>query len=268
MKPVIRTTDPVRRCAVPICLKGKAEHDTAVLGLHGFGGYPGELALPAQRLYARGVDVFVPRLPGHGTSQDDFDKTDRYDWVAAAVDAYRDMSSMYTHVHLLGHSMGGAIACLVAARFPVERMVLMAPALKFINPSIKMVPLLQLLRHRISVPWEQDPTITFFDDRNPDDDAYLGQEYWSVLNLRKVYELLTLSKAAVASLAKITASVMVLTGDADQTVDPSVGELIERQVLGTVHTVHLPEAGHLIPYDRDELAREKAMEVTVNFLTS
>jgi carboxylesterase len=83
----------------------------AVLCIHGFGGYPGELALPARYLYEAGFDVPVPRLPGHGTSQKDFDRTDRFDWVGAACDGLADALKRYEHVHLLGHSMGGGQSC-------------------------------------------------------------------------------------------------------------------------------------------------------------
>jgi len=60
----------VRRCARPIeHLEGNRR---VVLSIHGYTGYPGELAFIGRELAAAGWDVRIPRLTGHGTSGSDF----------------------------------------------------------------------------------------------------------------------------------------------------------------------------------------------------
>ena len=88
----------VRKCALPIALHSKelrGGQETgygrrAILGLHGFAGYPGELSLPASVLQKEGYSVFVPRLPGHGTNSEDFNTTSHHDWIRKAVDSYEE----------------------------------------------------------------------------------------------------------------------------------------------------------------------------------
>lgn len=63
--------------------------------IHGYRGYPGELVRPAEDLFNIGFDVFVPRLPGNGTSSDDFIKTKGKDWITLAQNALDDLSKQY-----------------------------------------------------------------------------------------------------------------------------------------------------------------------------
>ena len=90
-------------------------HNECWLFIHGYRGIPGELVRPAIDLYEAGFDVFVPRLPGHGTSWQDFTRTRSRDWMGLAENALKDLSRRYDKVHLLGHSMGTAMAAILSA---------------------------------------------------------------------------------------------------------------------------------------------------------
>ncbi len=256
-------TPKVRTCARPIYLEGTAP--AAVLGLHGFGGYPGELALPASRLKERGLTVHIPRLPGHGTSARDFDRTGARDWLTAAEQAYIELASSYEQVHIMGHSMGGLLALIIAERYTVDRLVLMAPALSMNSRLFRFAPLLRLFRHHIPIAWESDPSVTFFDERDPGDDAYLGREYWGQLNLRAISELAGLQKRAAGQLSVVDSAVLLLTAELDRAVSPRVGTILKAQLSGPLRHVHLRHATHLIPYDRCTEDRELAMAEIVNW---
>ena len=80
----------------------------AVLLLHGWTGWAGRLGYVAQRLADSGFTVEVPRLPGHGTSLQDFLATDAGDWYRRAVDSYLDLRSVHDNVFVAGTSMGPA----------------------------------------------------------------------------------------------------------------------------------------------------------------
>ena len=71
----------VVKASRPFTLLHKEKSRKAVLLIHGFTGYPGEMVRPAEDLYLAGFDVFVPRLPGHGTTGKDFMKSGKEDWV-------------------------------------------------------------------------------------------------------------------------------------------------------------------------------------------
>ena len=130
-----RDLPSVRQCARPILLQGE-KAKAAVLGIHGYGGYPGELALPAIRLHALGFTVYVPRLPGHGTSGSDFEKSSRKDWYRCVREAYMNLHADYDQVYVIGHSMGGILALLLAFEFTIPRIILSAPAFKLKHKAI------------------------------------------------------------------------------------------------------------------------------------
>jgi pimeloyl-ACP methyl ester carboxylesterase len=118
------------------------------LYLHGLGGsstnWTDLAALLAGRLDAAAID-----LPGAGRS----DPADRYTIVALAGRVIRWIEHAGRGpVHLLGNSLGGTVAVVVAAGRPdlVSTLTLISPALPFLNPrrslQSRMVPLLAVPR--------------------------------------------------------------------------------------------------------------------------
>lgn len=258
----------VRRCARPIAHVHAVASRKAVVCLHGFTGYPGEMALPATRLYEDGWDVFVPRYPGHGTNGEDFIASRGSQWLGEAERSYVEAASRYEEVSLVGHSMGGIIAVILAQRYAVKRMVLYAPALLILSlPSLRVF-LLSLFVKRKAQSWTQDTRYRFFDERDEDDDAFLGAEYWSWIYPKQIVELERLRRKALAVLPTMTTDTLVLTGGNDTSVPQAVGPLIVQKGKGNNEWVHLPNASHLIPYDLDEASRQEAMQKTIVWLNS
>lgn len=257
----------VRKCARPIALMHTPRAAKAVVGLHGYTGYPGELALPAQELYAAGFDVFIPRYPGHGTSGKDFLTTRRSDWIGEAEQVYRETAEIYDEVAIMGHSMGGAIAVILAARYGVKKMVLYAPALLLPTLPRALITCMSFFMKRKAQPWKRDPRYSFFDDRDAEDDAYLGSEYWSWIYPRQLRELAAIRDEAVQVLPTMETDSLVFTGGEDETVPQEVGIMVVQKGKGDNNWIHLPKATHLIPYDYDNNSRIEAMERTVAWLT-
>lgn len=112
-----------------ICfVRGGRKRDAPVLLLHGFGASK-ENWLHMQPLIGKGFSMIAPDLPGFGES--DFHPGQSYDFLSQArrVAAFIEASSSGP-VHLIGNSMGGAIAAYVAAARPdlVRSLVLMNAA--------------------------------------------------------------------------------------------------------------------------------------------
>lgn len=258
----------VRKCARPITLIHTPKADKAVVCLHGFTGYPGEMALPAKELFAAGFDVFVPRYPGHGTNAKDFMSTRRDDWIGEAERVYRQSAENYTEVSLVGHSMGGAIAVILAERYGTKKMVLYAPALVLPTLPRCLITFMGYFMKRKAQPWQSDPRYTFFDERDADDDAYLGAQYWSWIYPRQLRELALIKDEAVKALASLETDTLVCTGGEDVTVPQDAGILVVQEGKGNNNWLHLPKATHLIPYDFDNSSRIEAMERTVVWLSA
>lgn len=219
----------------------------AVLLLHGFTGFPGELRLQAESLASAGFAVVAPRYPGHGSTGADFLTTDANDWLRRAIDAWLELKAEYRKVHVAGHSMGGAIAVLVASALDVPRLVLLAPALETKDSRLWLTPFMAPFApriHRDREPSERDreaPRRVLFD------------EYWNWDNPREAACLLALKRAARRRLPKVRSRIMVVTGGKDEAVPPTVGPYIAGRATAaaSVEVKELELAGHLFPFDAD-----------------
>ena len=101
--------------------------------LHGFGADRLSWTANAPALAQR-LPVLVADLPGHGTAAD-IEARSFEAVLALAVDAVESLvreraaSGLGTRLHLIGHSLGGALAIALAARdtLPVASLVALAP---------------------------------------------------------------------------------------------------------------------------------------------
>jgi len=207
--------------ALPRFLPGGRE---GVLLLHGFTGTPRDLAGLGGRLGEGGFAVSIPRLPGHGTNGEDFLQTGWRDWLRAAVDAFSDLRARCETVHLVGYSMGGLLAVLLASRFPVGRLVLLAPALRASNPLLPVSPFLSLLFRRVRWPVK---TVQTIDD--PDYEVQ-AREYWRWRYVPQSASLLRLQRMARRALGAVTSETLTLAGDEDRSVPLSVIPFIAKRI--------------------------------------
>src|SRR5690349_5123499 len=90
--------------------------DTGVLVCHGFTGTPQSMRPWAERLAADGLTVRLPRLPGHGTTWQEMNRTRWADWLAAAERSFAELVDRCDRVFVMGLSMGGALALRIAER--------------------------------------------------------------------------------------------------------------------------------------------------------
>ncbi|HMQ33119.1 MAG TPA: alpha/beta fold hydrolase [Chloroflexaceae bacterium] len=100
--------------------------DHGCLLIHGFGGSPDEMRGLGEQLAARGLTVLGLRLPGHGGPPDQLAAVRWRDWLAAVADAHAYLDGRCARVSVAGFSLGGALAILLAARAPVQRLALLA----------------------------------------------------------------------------------------------------------------------------------------------
>ncbi|WP_157702956.1 MULTISPECIES: alpha/beta hydrolase [Alkalispirochaeta] len=225
----------------------------AVLVLHGFTGYVGEMRFLAEYLHQEGFSVLAPRLPGHGTNNRDFRASGSGDWWRASVEAYLELASRYDQVMVTGLSMGGVLSALLASRFPLARAALLAPALDISNPLVPLTPFLRYLVPPLRKP-EKEP------DQDPERE-YLAREYWNWQWPRETAELYRLVRLGRRALGKITCPTLTVVSAQDDTVPLAVARRIERSIAASERqTLTLEESGHVITDgpDRERVARAVA----------
>lgn len=258
---------PVVHAARPFSMISEEGARCAVLLIHGYGGYPGELVRPARDLFEAGLDVYVPRLPGMGTSGEDFKASKWEDWYRVVSQAFEDLEKRYEKVSLLGHSMGTLLATMLSGEKRVDKLVLAAPAFKVRGANYVLIKFLSLFKKQFSIKWQSDPRFHLHYEGAPSDDEILGKLYWSYLYLEPLLELMKLRRKAVKRFPELTTETLILTSGHDSATDPSVVEpMIMKRKAGRTELVHLPNATHYIFYDIDTESEDYAVDKVVEFL--
>ena len=216
-----------------------------VLLLHGFGDTPQTLSLLARRLARNGYGVLVPLLPGHGRDLDAFRRSRADQWITAARDAFREMSTRYSKVSVVGLSMGGALAVLIAAESrSIQSMALVAPYLGM--PT--------RIRLAARLHWIWGALVGEINARNPRSihdpiEREKNLAYGAVTG-RMLFELSKVMRQARKALARVTAPTLVILSKEDPRVAPEVGEFAMKNLGARDKKLVWTEgAGHIITVD-------------------
>ena len=91
-----------------------------VLLIHGFMAVPQEMRELAEMLHARGYTVYVPRLPGHGTSPDDLKLRRWQEWSQTIRRGHAILKDCHASVVVAGFSTGAGLALRAASQHPQD----------------------------------------------------------------------------------------------------------------------------------------------------
>ena len=221
------------------------EGSHGVLLLHGFGDTPQTLALLARHLKKRGYSVLAPLLPGHGRTLEAFGKSRASEWIAAAKKAYVDMRSRHDSVSVVGLSMGGALAALVASEQPeIPALVLIAPYLGMPR-WLRIAAATHLLWGKLAGQVNGRSPRSIHDPIEREKNLAYGY-----ITGRELHELSTVVRRARESLADVRAPTLIIQSREDPRCSPATAEFALR-TLGSAdkEMVWTEGAGHIITVD-------------------
>jgi carboxylesterase len=247
---------------LPVAGNGRAP---AALLLHGFGDTPQTLAYLAASLRGRGWSVRVPLLPGHGRTLVEWTRTRGADWLAAARDELEALRRAHESVALVGLSMGGALATLLAAddaavsggqaRAPLVALALIAPYLAMPSWMQRLASLHWMIG--ITTPYVggdsgsgERPSIVDAVERE-------RSLAYGATTPKLVHELALLVRAARVALPAVTAPTLLVQSHADNRIAPAVAEwALGALTVADKRLVWIDHGGHVITVDRgrDEVA--------------
>jgi carboxylesterase len=220
----------------------------ACLLMHGFTGSPWDLAPLAEALAAQGYYVRVPRLPGHGTTPEAMLNVTHQDWEQTGEEILGTMAEG-RRVFVGGLSMGALLALRLSVRAPklVAGLALMAPALRFVSPSLRLLarmpesPLLELIRPYVA------KTATDIEDEAALREAPILPAFPSA-RLRDVWAL---QRSTRAVLDQVRAPTLVLQARGDRVVDRRGARELVRSLKSAqrVRYVEISEGRHIMPRD-------------------
>lgn len=105
--------------------------DTGVVLIHDYLSSPGELLPFARYLQHRGVSVYLPRLPGHGTSPENLVGTQFVQWIEAVEEGLVLLRSLCKKKVVGGLGLGGILGLALQARATdIDALFMVAPPQK------------------------------------------------------------------------------------------------------------------------------------------
>ena len=116
----------------------------AVLFIHGYAEHSGRYEHLARQMNKDGIGVFMTDLQGHGQSGGTRCDINNYeDYVDDLSSYFKKITGEFPNVpwYIMGHSMGGTLAVLLAYRYQssIHGLIISAPALKIVSNIPKVV---------------------------------------------------------------------------------------------------------------------------------
>lgn len=224
---------------------------TGVLLSHGFTSSPSSLVPWAMYLAEKGHSVRVPRLPGHGTTWQELNRTKWQDWYAEVDRSLDELRDRCDEVVVAGLSMGGCLALRLAEQRPadVAALVLVNPAVSSTDRRLIAVP---VLRHLV-------PSIGGIgnDIKKPG----IEESGYDRTPLHALYSMTRMWRDVRANLAKVTAPLLLFRSAVDHVVDPSSAKAVLAGVSSPdTREVVLEDSFHVATLDNDaeRIFRESA----------
>jgi carboxylesterase len=237
--PIESTATPLSEPARPELTGGRR---VGVLLSHGFTGSPASMKPWGEALAAKGYAVEVPRLPGHGTTWQEMNKTTWADWYAEVTRAFDKLQAENDHVVVAGLSMGGALVLRLAADRPadVDGVILVNAAVATNRKDVLALPVLKWV-----IP--SFPGITN-DIKKPDTEEF----GYTKTPLKAAHSMMSNWKPLRADLAKVTAPILFFRSATDHVVDPSSSRIIAAAVSSRDFTERmLEDSYHVATLDND-----------------
>ena len=213
---------------------------TGVLVLHGFTGGSFEVR-PLLRYLREETDwlLEVPVLPGHELGGRLAQVTAEA-WLMEAELAYRRLAKRTDRVVVVGFSMGGLIGMYLTLRYPVDRLVLLSAAAKYIEPRMLLADALVLVAEPVT---RQFPPNTFY---------HLYRHKLANTPIRSAYQFTRIVRQVEPYYCQITTPVCIVQGKKDGIVPHASAELLVTS-LGSVEKklIYSDNGKHHICYSED-----------------
>lgn len=237
--------------AIPLENQPSAPTDTAIICIHGFTGTPYEVAPAVDALTQIGAATYAPLLPGHGYQErtkqiEAFALLSENDLLSAARQEIAQAKQRYRYVSMVGFSMGGAIALLMAAEGHLDRCAVISPALRLPKKAELLIPLLTWLSFTLDAPHEEP--------------FYLpGYNFHHSHALRTLWRI---GRHARKQLPNIRCPILGIHSQKDPVVPPVVLPLMQQRISYPIQTNYFNDSGHVMLLDS---SRNEVISTLLNF---
>lgn len=216
--------------------------ETGVLLSHGFTGSPQSMRPWAEHLAAEGFTVRLPRLPGHGTSWQELNRTRFEDWYATIEQVFDELRQRCSTVVVGGLSMGGTLVTKLAEDRGAEvaGVMVVNPAFRFDDWRLVALPALK---------WVLPATPAIGNDIRK---AGVEELAYAKTPLKALHSLVKACEVVVHDLPSVTQPLLLMRSAEDHVVPASSSALMLSRVSSKdVTEVVLENSYHVATLDND-----------------
>ena len=259
MKLPIKEIGEVKSIARPRYYNGSSQKK-AILIIHGFTGHPGDMDYLGNQLNKNlDITVSIPRLSGHGTNATDFRSTVAIDWMRSAIDSYLDLKANFDKIIVAGLSMGGLLSLQLAGGFPLEKMILIAPAL---YASDRLLPIAHFLK-LFNIKMKQNSYENSLKNSETEEERLITEDYYKYHYSKQISELHKLMLSTRKIIPDIKTPSLIIASLEDKVVPLKAAEEISNRLSGPSTLEIFKDSPHVI---NDGPERELCAEKIIEFI--
>ncbi|WP_026908585.1 alpha/beta hydrolase [Paucisalibacillus globulus] len=214
--------------------------------IHGFTGGPHELEPLTEYLQERtDWHISVPTLPGHGRKLA-LENVNYKSWIETAEASLKKLKESFDEIYIIGFSMGGMIAAYLAAKYKVDKLVLLATAGKYLSFKQISFDLGEIVRDGVTGKLPQNKLYRHYKRK-------LGS-----VPFKANIEFLKLVRLTRKSLKNVESPVLIAQGQMDNMVPYKTAYYLDKEISSKrKEVVFFERSRHLICLgnDKDTLNR-------------
>lgn len=221
------------------------DSNSCVIAIHGFSAAPKEMEKLAFFLNSKNLNVFTPRLDGHGTIPEDLKNKSWQDWYNSISRSITIATLKYEKVFIVGFSTGGLLALLSTKKCYKEfcGIVCINAALHLNDVRIKtFLPAVSFWNDLVKAFNEDKYQKEYIDNFPQNPDINYDKHY-----IDSIEQLNLLMKKIRKSLHKIQKPILILQSKDDPVVNPTSAYEIFEKIKSSNKTLKIIDsANHVV----------------------
>jgi len=215
-----------------------------IILIHGYTSSAKDFLETGKKLASKGITVYAPLLPGHGTTPEHLSATKKQEWFDELERAYKKISKHCSEIYVGGVSFGGNLSLYLASKHKIKGIILMGTPVFFNkNNLIKIsLPILRFFKN-YKMKWYFDKATDSMRK------SRISYDRFPLNNARHVFDLIeTTSKQC---LKNIDSPILLIQSKTDFAVSAkSIDYICEKAKSHVKKVIWLDDAYHVVVADK------------------
>ena len=228
----------------------QADSNTCVIAIHGFSSAPKEMEKVALYLNSKNLNVYTPRLDGHGTISEDLKTKTWQDWYNSISRTISLASLKYEKMFIVGFSTGGLLGLLSTKKHYKEfcGLICINAALNLNDIRIKtLLPAISFWNDLVKA-FNEGKYQKEYVPNHPQNPEINYDKYY----IDSIEQLNLLMKKTKKNLEKIEKPLLIIQAKNDPVVNPISAYEIFNEVKSTNKTIKIVDSSsHVIVTEED-----------------